>query len=129
LDDTTNLGLETHVQHAIGLVKDEVLDVGETNTTTFDEIYEATGCSTQEITATLDLAELLIDIGTSVDDGWSDPGAISKLACLLVDLGHEFTRGREDKSSWVRFARAAVPLRLVRRCTRTLGEGSGQDGE
>ena len=129
LNDTTDLGLETHVQHTISLIENEVLDVGETNATTFDEIYEATGCRTQEVTATLDLAELLIDIGTSVDNGGSDPRTISKLASLLVDLRHEFTRGRQDKSSRVRFARAAVTLRLVGWCSRTLGKRSGQDRE
>jgi len=58
LDDTADLGLETHVQHAIGFIKDKVLDVGETNTAAFDEIDKATGSCTQEITATLDLAKL-----------------------------------------------------------------------
>jgi len=86
LDDATNLRLETHVQHAIGFIKDEVLDVGETDTTTFDEIYEATWSGTQEITTTLNLAELLIDISTSVDNGRSDPRTISEFTCLLVDL-------------------------------------------
>jgi hypothetical protein len=130
LNDTTNLGLETHVQHTIGFIKDEVLDVGETDTATFDEINEATGSSTQEITATLDLAKLEIDIGSSVNNGWSDPGAISKLAGLLMDLGHEFAGGGENESSRVRFARATVALsRLVGGCAGTLSKGSRQNRE
>ena len=43
LDDTTDLVFETHVKHAIGLVKDEVTDVGKADTTTLDEINETSG--------------------------------------------------------------------------------------
>ena len=43
LDDATDLMFKTHIKHAVGLVKDKVTDVGETDTTTLDEIDETSG--------------------------------------------------------------------------------------
>jgi len=43
LNDATDLVFETHVKHAVGLVKDKVPDVGKADTTTFDEINETSG--------------------------------------------------------------------------------------
>ena len=45
LNYTTNLVFETHVEHAIRFVKDEVTDVGEADATTLDQINEASGSS------------------------------------------------------------------------------------
>ena len=38
LDNTSDLGLETHVQHTIGLIKDQVLDVSEADPSALDEV-------------------------------------------------------------------------------------------
>jgi hypothetical protein len=37
---TSNLGLETHVQHAVSLVKNEVLDVSQGDTATLNQILD-----------------------------------------------------------------------------------------
>jgi superfamily II DNA/RNA helicase len=37
LDNAANLGLETHVQHAVSLVKNEVLDVSQGDTATLNQ--------------------------------------------------------------------------------------------
>ena len=43
LNDTTDLMFETHVKHAVCLVKDKVTDVGKADTTALDEINKASG--------------------------------------------------------------------------------------
>ena len=43
LNDATNLVFETHVKHTVSLIKDKVTDVGEADTTTFDEINKTSG--------------------------------------------------------------------------------------
>jgi hypothetical protein len=130
LDNTTNLGLETHVQHAISFIEDEVLDVGKADPATFDEIDETTWGSREEITAFLDLAKLLVDIGATVDYGGANPGAISELAGLLVNLRDKLASGGEDEGGGVGLAASAVRLsRGIRDRRRALGEGGREDGE
>jgi hypothetical protein len=45
LEDFTDLRLETHIQHTIGFVQDEVFDVGELDLILPQEVSQATGCS------------------------------------------------------------------------------------
>lgn len=54
LNNAADLGLETHIKHAIGLVKYEVLDVGEADTSTLNEVDKPTRSGAQEVTAPLD---------------------------------------------------------------------------
>ena len=89
LDDATDLGLETHVEHAVGLVEDEVADVGERDATALDEVDETSGRGREEVAALVHRAELGSDVGASVDDRGARPRAVRKLARLLVDLRDE----------------------------------------
>lgn len=56
LHDSPDLRLETHVKHTISLVEDKVLDVGETDATTLDEIDHTSGGGAEQVTPTLHLA-------------------------------------------------------------------------
>ena len=101
LDDGPDLGLETHVQHSVGLVEDEVLDVGQRDLATVHEVDETTGGSGEQITTTLDLTELVANLGTSVDDGGADPGSVGKPSGLFVDLRDELSGGSQDQGGGV----------------------------
>jgi hypothetical protein len=131
LHDTPDLGLETHVKHAISLIKDEILDVGKANAATFDQVNKTARGGTKEVTTTFDKAELLIDISSTVDDGRAHPGPISELACLFMNLGDKLTRGSEDQSGRICFASTTVipcgSLGWGR--ARAFGEGSRENGE
>ena len=129
LDDTANLRLETHVKHAIGLIEHEVLDVSKADTATLDEIDETTRSGRKQVTATLESAELLTDVGTTVHDARAHPGAIRELAGFLVNLRDELTGGREDKGRGVGLALAAVAGTLIGGGRGASGEGRRQDGE
>jgi hypothetical protein len=96
LDNAADLGLETHVQHAVSFIKNKVLDVLERNATTFYEVDKTTGSGDEQVTATLDLTELGADVGTTVDDARADPRAVGELAGLVVDLGDQLTGLGQD---------------------------------
>jgi hypothetical protein len=96
LDDSTNLGLETHVKHAIGLIENKVANIGETNTSTLDEIDETAGSGAEEVATTLNEAQLLIDIGATINYSGTDPRAIGEFACLVVNLGDKLASGSKN---------------------------------
>jgi hypothetical protein len=96
LDNTTNLGFETHVKHTVGLIKDEVTDVGKADASTLDKIDETARSSTEEVTSTLDLTELLVDVCTAVHDGGANPGTVGEFAGLIVNLRDQFTSRRQN---------------------------------
>jgi hypothetical protein len=132
LDNTANLRLETHVQHAIGLIKNKVLDVLEGDAATLDQINETTGGSNEKIAATLDLAKLGANVGTTVDDARTDPRTVGELAGLVEDLGDQLTGGGQNQRGGVGLALTAVSVATI------LGSGSsggtilerlGEDGE
>jgi hypothetical protein len=108
LYDAANLRLETHVQHTISLVEDQVLDVNQRDAATLDQVNQTTRGSDQEITATLDLTELRANIGTTVDDTGANPRAVSELAGFVKDLRNELTSGGEDQGSRVRLALTTI---------------------
>jgi hypothetical protein len=124
------LGLETHVQHTISLIEDEVLDVAKGDTATLDQVDETTWGGDKEIATALDLAKLGTDIGTTVDDTWSNPRSVGELAGLLENLGNQLTGGSQDQRCWVSLALTAE----VATCTGwgwgwTVDESLRQDGE
>lgn len=131
LDDPPNLRLETHVQHAISLIKNEVPDIGETDAATFDEIDQSTGSSAQQVASALDLAELHVDVSTTVNHSGFDPTAVSELASLVVDLADEFASRGEDECGRVSLAGTTVSGSVVLDgCgTRAGGERLREDGE
>ena len=110
LDNAANLWLETHVQHAISLIEDKVLDIAKGDAATLDQINETTWSGDKEIASALHLAELGTDIGSSVDDTWLDPGSVGKLAGLLVNLGDQLTGWSQDEGGWVSLALATEVL-------------------
>jgi hypothetical protein len=121
LDNTTNLGLETHVQHAVSLVEDKVLDVGKGDTATLDQVDQTTGGSDKEVTSHVDLAELGTNIGSSVDDTGANPRTVSELAGLVEDLRNKLTGGSKNQSSGESLATSVS--------SGVLGHGSGRSLE
>jgi hypothetical protein len=86
LNNSADLGLETHVKHSISLIEHKILDVAKGDATSLYEINQSTGSSNQKIATALDLTQLRADVGTTIDDTGSDPRSVGELAGLLVDL-------------------------------------------
>lgn len=128
LDQTSDLGLETHVQHAISLIQDKVLNVGEGDTATLDQVDKTTRSGSQHIASTVDSAELLANIGTTIDDAGADPGAVRELAGLFPDLRSQLAGGGENEGGGVGLAGATHTGALGERSGATLKE-LGENGE
>jgi hypothetical protein len=127
LDNSANLGLKTHIKHAIGLIQYEVSNVLEADATTLDEINKTAGSSTKDIRAPIKLAELLRNFGTTVDDGRLYPRTVRKFAGLFVNLHYEFASRSEDKGG--RVGTATTMALFGGNCARALGECLRQDRE
>ena len=67
-DDLADLLLETLVQHAVGLVEDHVLDLGEVDGAFLDVVVETSGSGDHDVCA-VELDALGILGHTAVDDG------------------------------------------------------------
>lgn len=116
LDNAANLRLETHVQHTISLVKNQVLDVAKGDATTLYEIDQSSGSSNKQIAATLNLTELRANIGTTVDDAGPNPGSVGEFSRLIINLRDQFSgRGKDQRSR--------VGLALTSETTTTTGRG------
>ena len=130
LNDAANLGLETHVKHAISLIKNQILDVAQRDATTLDEIDKSAGGGDEEIAAAFDLAKLRSDLGTTIDNARADPRAVGELARLVVNLRDKFAGRGKDQCGGVRLALATIAAALAgRNGGRTMGEGLRQNGE
>ncbi|GIX64294.1 serine beta-lactamase mitochondrial, putative [Babesia caballi] len=81
-DDLANLRLETHVEHAIGLVQDQVGDAPQVGDVGLEEVDEAAGAGEQNLDATPQFIHLL-----------------SELRALLTDLLDKFPGGSQDQDN------------------------------
>lgn len=127
--DSSNLRLETHVKHAVSLVKNKVLDVLQGDATTLYEVDQTSRSSHQQIAATFDLAKLRPDVSSTVDYTRSHPRTVGKLPRLVVNLGDQLTGRGENE-------RCGVGLALAAKATLADGVGRGtglvglrEDGE
>ena len=99
LDDGADLGLETHVEHAVGLIEYHVLDLGELDDSALVHFPEAARGGGEDVAATSQLVDLLARVGTSVHNHAAEAGAVSELAAFVVNLNGQFTRGSHDETS------------------------------
>jgi hypothetical protein len=130
LDNAANLRLETHVQHAISLVENKVADVLKGDATTLDQVDKTTGGGNEKIAATLDLAKLGANVGTTVDNTRANPRTVGKLAGLVEDLRHQLTGRSQDQRGGVGLALTAVTASLRGGgSNRAVLESLGKDGE
>jgi hypothetical protein len=130
LDDSADLGLETHVQHTISLVENEVLDVAQGDTASLDQIDKTTWGGNEKITATLDLTKLRANVSTTIDDAWSNPGSVCKLAGFVENLRDKFTGWCKDQGGGISLALTSkASSGSTRWGGRTCLESLGQDGE
>ena len=53
-DDLANSLLESHVQHPVGFVEDQVFELGQTDFAAFDEIDESSRSRDENVATTLD---------------------------------------------------------------------------
>jgi len=82
LNNPADLGLKTHVEHAISLVQDEVLDLGQTDRVALHEIDETARRGHEKFTAHLELLQLVGLVGATVDDNRTNGRSVRKLRVI-----------------------------------------------
>ena len=115
LNDTSNLGLETHVQHTICLVKYQVTAIVQTNPSTAQHVHETSGRSYEQMTAAIELTNLVVDVATTVDNSGTHARSVGELARLVEDLCGELAGRRQHQTQWVLLAPTATRIWRRRR--------------
>ncbi|KAI3481231.1 hypothetical protein L1887_56447 [Cichorium endivia] len=97
LENLADLGLETHVEHAVGLVHDEVGDAAEVGLAGVDHVDQTTRGGDDNLGATLQVAGLGALGHTTVDGASAQAARATEAVALDLDLVGELTRGGQDE--------------------------------
>ncbi len=98
---------EAHVEHAVGLIKDEDLDVAKIDVALLHEVFETAGGCDDDIDTIAEGADLRALADTAEDHDVAEVGVFGVDAEVFGDLEGEFARGAEDEGADVA-ARAVV---------------------
>ena len=123
LHDTADARPEAHVEHAVGLVENEDLDLGEAHVVMLHEVDEAAGGGDEEVAALLERTNLLVELGAAHHDDGRLAGLRADLLRDVLDLRRELARGRDDEG--VGLLGRGLALRLSDALERWQGEGAG----
>lgn len=122
-NDLADLGLETHVQHAISLVQNEVCDATQVGLARLEHVDQTTRGGNADLDAAGQIPDLRALGDTAVDASVADAGRPAELGNLLLDLDSEFSGRGENKDDR---AIAGSQKRLgvdVNDCGKTVSEG------
>ena len=99
LQDLREVLLETHVQHLVGFVQYNNANGGQVHHPTADQVQQAAGCGHDDLSAALDVADLVADAGAAVHryDARSLQIGAETLQ-VLGDLHAEFTGRGQDQA-------------------------------
>mmetsp|Transcript_94120 Transcript_94120/g.304509 ORF Transcript_94120/g.304509 Transcript_94120/m.304509 type:complete len:388 (+) Transcript_94120:373-1536(+) len=95
LNDLLDLGQETHVQHAVGLIQGQILHVGHADNSARDKVRQPARCCDDDVGTVGELSELRLRVRTSIEASDANLRTEAEAAALLRDLLAQLTRGRE----------------------------------
>ena len=90
---------EAHVEHAVALVENEDLHVGEIDKALLHEVHQAAGRGGEHVDTGLQGADLRILADTAVNHGSAQPSKAAIGLKALADLDHQFARGGQDQGA------------------------------
>ena len=96
-DDPVHRRLESHVEHAVGFVQDQVPDVVEVEGTPLDLILEPAGAGDDDVRFRSALC-LLLQADPAVDGGDPESAGMADPFHLVDDLARQLTCGSQDQS-------------------------------
>src|SRR5262249_39580183 len=96
-DDTTQRNDEAHIEHLIGLVENQDLDVAEINVALLHEVEEPAGRGDQDIDAVFQCANLVALADATENDRVSEAGESTVVGEAVADLRGELTSWGEDQ--------------------------------
>ena len=95
--DALDVRDEAHVEHAVGFVEDEDLDLSQVDALLLDVVEQAPRRGDQDLDAAADDRQLLLDVDAAVDDRRAQVGVLAVLADRFLDLDRELACRREDQ--------------------------------
>ena len=109
-DDLPDVVDEAHVEHRVGFVQHEVLEVVQTDVALADKVQKAPGGGHDNVHTTLKRGDLLALFDPAEDDGVVELLVLAVVADALADLGGEFARWTQDQGA---DDPASLPARLL----------------
>jgi hypothetical protein len=98
-DDAAYVGEESHVEHAVHFIENEVADVADFDGAVFHEVEEPAGCGDYDIGAFLECLALCAVADAAVDEDGAEVGKFAVVHEAFVDLVGEFARGLKDEGA------------------------------
>ena len=95
-DDPVDRRLEAHVEHPVGLVEDEDLDLVELERAALEQVLEATGRGDQDVGA-LGALDLGAEADAAVDGGDAEVARRGDRLQLVDDLAGQLAGRRQDQ--------------------------------
>ena len=92
-------GQEAHVQHAIGLVEDQVLDTGEVAVAPGHEVYQATRSGDNNVGPPSERLNLRLFADAAENRGHTEGEELGIVPHILVDLDYQFPGGCEEEGT------------------------------
>mmetsp|Transcript_13837 Transcript_13837/g.30502 ORF Transcript_13837/g.30502 Transcript_13837/m.30502 type:complete len:491 (+) Transcript_13837:826-2298(+) len=120
LDQSADLGLETHVQHTVGFIKNQKRAILKAQLTLLHEVVEPARCAHDEVAAVAELSQLGPSGCATVDTRRSDADLSAEFFGFGLDLAGQLSSRSDDQH--VRSARIGAGA-------QKLGKGGQQKGE
>ncbi|KAH3663693.1 hypothetical protein OGAPHI_005094 [Ogataea philodendri] len=99
VDNLTDLGLESHIQHSVGLVQNQVGHSSEVGATRVQHVQKTARRGNTDFCSSGKISHLLALRNSSVDTGVSDSGRTSELGALFLDLNRQFSGWSQDQTN------------------------------
>jgi hypothetical protein len=98
-NDLADLGLETHVKHAVSLIEDKVCDTAKVCLASLEHIDQTTRSGNAHFNSTREITDLGTLGDTTVDTGVADARRSTELLHLLLNLNSKLTGRSEDEDN------------------------------
>ena len=99
-DDAAYVGDEAHVEHAVGLVDDQSVDVAQVDHTLALEVEQASGRGGEQVYGAIGELALLADVVHAAEDGEAAEAAVfAERLGIVADLHAELARGGDDEGA------------------------------
>lgn len=98
-DDLANLRLESHVQHTISLVENQVGNPAKVCLARLEHINQTARCGNADFNATSEVTNLTTAGNTTVDAGVANARALAELGDFGLDLNSKLAGRRKDKDN------------------------------
>lgn len=98
LKNLANLGLETHVEHAISLVENKIGDTAQVGLASLNHVNETTRSGDADLDTARKVTNLRALGDTTVNAGVADTGRAAELGDFLLNLNSKFSGRSENKN-------------------------------